>query len=275
MEKPHHIPFQTMDGSLVSGLFVKQIGGDSHGAMKRMPHRDDYYMLAFITGGHAELSIDFNNLEISAGKAVIISPSQVHSPSGATNDVCGWLMGISSEHFTPHEVELTAKYALNPTPIRLPDSVVDDIDSLFKMLTRYSDNYQVAKTLAMAIKSLVIFYVDIGVASICDRYMVIALGLKNLLATKLVEVKSPSAYAAMMNISELYLNEAVKAVTGLNVSTFIRCQIILTAKRQLAYTSLSAKQVAIALGYDDYAYFSKIFKKETGLSPTQYRKNLK
>lgn len=51
MEKPHHIPFQTMEGCLVSGLFVKQIGGDSHGAMKRMPHRDDYYMIAFITGG--------------------------------------------------------------------------------------------------------------------------------------------------------------------------------------------------------------------------------
>lgn len=71
-------------------------------------------------------------------------------------------MGISSEHFTPHEVELTAEICLNPTPIRLPDSVVDDIDRLFEMLTRYSDNYQVAKTLAMAIKSLVLFYVDIG-----------------------------------------------------------------------------------------------------------------
>ena len=105
--------------------------------------------------------------------------------------------------------------------------------------------------------------------------MAIVLGLKNLLAAKLTAEKSPSAYAAMMNISELYLNEAVKAVTGLNVSTFIRCQVILTAKRQLAYTSLSAQQVAISLGYDDYAYFSKIFKKETGLSPTQYRKNLK
>lgn len=275
MEKPHHIPFQTMDGSLVSGLFVKQIGGDSHGAMKRMPHRDDYYMIAFITGGDADLSVDFNNLKISAGSAIIISPSQVHSPSSATNDVCGWLMGISSEYFTPHEVELTAKYALNPTPIRLPDGVVDDIDRLFEMLTRYSDNYQVAKALAMVIKGLVLFHVDIEVASINDRYMAIVLGLKNLLAARLTAEKSPSAYAAMMNISELYLNEAVKAVTGLNVSTFIRCQVVLTAKRQLAYTSLSAQQVAIALGYDDYAYFSKIFKKETGLSPTQYRKNLK
>ncbi len=264
-----------MDGSLVSGLFVKQIGGDSHGAMKRMPHRDDYYMIAFITGGDADLSVDFNNLKISAGSAIIISPSQVHSPSGATNDVCGWLMGISSEYFTPHEVELTAKYALNPTPIRLPDGVVDDIDRLFEMLTRYSDNYQVAKALAMVIKGLVLFHVDTEVASINDRYVAIVLGLKNLLAAKLTAEKSPSAYAAMMNISELYLNEAVKAVTGLNVSTFIRCQVILTAKRQLAYTSLSAQQVAIALGYDDYAYFSKIFKKETGLSPTQYRKNLK
>ena len=40
----------------------------------------------------------------------------------------------------------------------------------------------------------------------------------------------------------------------------------------LLYTSLNIKEIAINLGFDDYAYFTRLFTKVTGLSPTSYRK---
>jgi AraC-like DNA-binding protein len=46
----------------------------------------------------------------------------------------------------------------------------------------------------------------------------------------------------------------------------------LRAKRMLIYTSLNIKEIAINLGFDDYAYFTRLFTKATGLSPTSYRK---
>ena len=79
----------------------------------------------------------------------------------------------------------------------------------------------------------------------------------------------------MLNISEVYLNEAVKGATGLSVGAYIRNRSIIQARRQLAYTSMSVKEIAFALGYNDYAYFSKLFKKSVGKSPMEYRKNLK
>lgn len=87
--------------------------------------------------------------------------------------------------------------------------------------------------------------------------------------------KSPSAYAAMMNISEVYLNEAVKGATGLSAGAYIRHMVIIKARRQLAYSTLSSKEIAYSLGYNDYAYFSKLFRKTVGMSPSDYRKNLK
>ena len=96
-----------------------------------------------------------------------------------------------------------------------------------------------------------------------------------MLTTELKREKSPSAYAGMLNITEGYLNEAVRRVTGMNVSAYIRSQVVTEAKRELMYTSLSAKEIAYSLGYDDYVYFSKLFKKAAGVSPVEYRKNLK
>lgn len=79
----------------------------------------------------------------------------------------------------------------------------------------------------------------------------------------------------MLNISEVYLNEAVKNATGLSASGCIRSQVIIEAKRMLAYTDLTPSEIAMELGYTDYSYFSRLFKKETAQSPIEFRKNLK
>lgn len=110
---------------------------------------------------------------------------------------------------------------------------------------------------------------------VSGRYMSITVRLRKLLDTHLTSEKSPAVYASMLNISEVYLNEAVKGATGLSAGAYIRGRVVVQAMRQLAYTSMSAKEIAYSLGYDDYSYFSKLFKKRVGKSPTDYRKNLK
>ena len=46
---------------------------------------------------------------------------------------------------------------------------------------------------------------------------------------------------------------------------------MLRARLQLASTSLPVKDIAASLGYSDFSYFSRIFRKETLLTPLQYR----
>ena len=78
----------------------------------------------------------------------------------------------------------------------------------------------------------------------------------------------------MLNVSRVYLNEAVKAVTGVSAGEFIRSHAVLSAKRMLVHTDLDINQIAEELGYDDTSYFSRMFKKETGLTPSEFRENL-
>ena len=143
------------------------------------------------------------------------------------------------------------------------------------MLERYESDVTVTVALAAAIKSLVLSSLGSSAGKAPGRYRAITLRLQKLLDTHLRVKKSPAAYASMLNISEVYLNEAVKGATGLSVGAYIRSRVMLQARRQLSYTSLTSKEIAYNLGYDDYAFFSKLFRKCVGKSPSEYRKNLK
>ena len=104
------------------------------------------------------------------------------------------------------------------------------------------------------------------------RHIEITLAFKELLSKELHVEKRISHYAKSLHISPVYLNEAIKSIAGISVSKYIQIELMLRAKRMLIYTSLNIKEIAINLGFDDYAYFTRLFTKATGLSPTSYRK---
>jgi AraC-like DNA-binding protein len=95
------------------------------------------------------------------------------------------------------------------------------------------------------------------------------------LEQKFIETKSPSDYARALHISTPYLNECVRDVTGFPVSYHIQQRVILEAKRLLYHSNKTVKEIAAELGYDDHAYFSRVFTKITGMTALAFRnKNL-
>ncbi|MCD8194276.1 MAG: helix-turn-helix domain-containing protein [Tannerellaceae bacterium] len=56
------------------------------------------------------------------------------------------------------------------------------------------------------------------------------------------------------------------------MSDWIQYEIILQAKRLLYYTTMNIKEIAHTLGYEDHAYFTRLFTKVADMSPGQFRK---
>ncbi|PHR46006.1 MAG: hypothetical protein COA32_12235 [Fluviicola sp.] len=83
------------------------------------------------------------------------------------------------------------------------------------------------------------------------------------------EMKKVKDYAAELNISEKKLNEIVSSKSGHSCSQIIYNQIILEAKRLLR-TNISTKETAYSLSFDDPGHFSKFFKNQTGVSPSDF-----
>ena len=94
---------------------------------------------------------------------------------------------------------------------------------------------------------------------------------RRLLFQEFRNLKKVKDYASLLNVSEKSLNEMVKKNTGKSASTIIYDQVIMEAKR-LLQTSISAKEAAYNLNFDDPAHFSKFFKNQTGISPSEFQK---
>lgn len=79
------------------------------------------------------------------------------------------------------------------------------------------------------------------------------------------------AYADALSVSQSQLARACRRLTGRSPAALINARLILEAQRNLHYTEASAAQIAIDLGFQDPAYFSRFFKRITGLTPLAYR----
>lgn len=80
--------------------------------------------------------------------------------------------------------------------------------------------------------------------------------------------------AKKYGISISHLSGLLKEELQLSFSEYIASKRIQKAKELLAEERLSIEDIAEQVGYSDYFYFTKVFKKNTGISPSKYRKNL-
>ncbi len=94
----------------------------------------------------------------------------------------------------------------------------------------------------------------------------------NTINLNLSDQLSPKSLAAMYYISPSYLSSLFKQDTGTTLTDFINTQRIQRAANLLSTTEQNISVVAEQVGILDVNYFTKMFKKSMGSTPTQYRR---
>ena len=96
---------------------------------------------------------------------------------------------------------------------------------------------------------------------------------KQLIEENFTKEKNVSPYAEMLNMNPSCLNELAKRTTGITAGELIRNRVIDETKKLLYSSPMSGKEIAYELGFDDPAYFSRFFKKYTGITLKEFRDN--
>lgn len=80
-----------------------------------------------------------------------------------------------------------------------------------------------------------------------------------------------SSIADTMCTSVSTINRKTKNITGMPIATYVRTRRILKAKQLLTSTDKSISEIEISCGFNTPGHFSRIFKAETGMAPSEYR----
>lgn len=86
---------------------------------------------------------------------------------------------------------------------------------------------------------------------------------------------SAADFARLLFIHSRHLTDTVKRTTGRSPCDFMEERFMNEAQKMLRETSLSIADIGIRLGWNDPSNFTKFFKNMSGITPLQYRKNLK
>lgn len=76
-----------------------------------------------------------------------------------------------------------------------------------------------------------------------------------------------------MSISQRYLSDMLRSLTGQNTQQYLHEKLIEKAKEKLSTTTLSVSEIAYELGFEHPQSFSKLFKSKTNVSPLTYRQS--
>jgi AraC family transcriptional activator of pobA len=104
-----------------------------------------------------------------------------------------------------------------------------------------------------------------------ERALVHVRRLRALVEARFREQPALAVLAGEIGITPTQLNRACHQVLGHSALGVLHARLMLEAQRDLAYTTLSIKQIALGLGFGDAAYFTRFFAREAGMTPTAWR----
>lgn len=236
------------------------------------PNRHTFYEIVFIIKGEGTHYIDSEVYNIQKGALYLLSPSQVHYWN-QKNELKAYILRFDKSIFQ-NQTFFNNILLSQTNYIQLNNKNFKNIKRQLKVISKEFKRNKPLKVFAL--KSLLeVLLISIQRLISKPTYTRIENNLLKAL-NKCIEdnkykTETSKFYAKEIGVDLKTLNTTIKDITGLSSGKYIRTKTIVEAKRLLLYTNLTSNEISYKLGFVDSAYFSRFFKRETSLSPKEFK----
>lgn len=248
------------------------------------PHQHDFEELIVGIKGRLEHFIDFKSTTIRAPFVSFVTRGKIHRVVPGTEDgICQmWVLRFKSEFIAETTFQLYAHYHDHANVALQHGSCFDRLVTVCEMIS--GEMQQAAPDLAVVRHFLSALFTMIeserrktevgGAGSLSNQNTT----FKNFLAILEENFHRPEGvefYAEKLFMSPRNLNLICNQILQKSVSEIIETRKLIEAKNLLTTTDKTVAEIGFDLGYNEKAYFTTVFKKKSGQTPTEFREEMR
>ena len=260
--------------------------------IKNEPIIFDFYKISFVKNFNGFIQIGNTKFEGKNGVLHFVEPKQVYT-CNSTNPWKGFEILIHSDIFNKHFSHKNIStydffsYEVNETLLLAKEEeilVSNLLEMTWNEFHNSNDNFSIP---------IILSYIS-TLLNLTERFYARQFEIRKKLNNQLsssffdllktyyfkrsdTEIKKPTVqyFANKLNVTPNYLSGTIKHHSGKSALTIIHDFVIEEAKNQLTTSNKAVSEISYQLGFEYPNYFSRLFKRKTDLSPTEFRKSVK
>lgn len=253
------------------------------------PHVHNFYEILWFQEGEGCHTVDFVEYKIRPNTFFFLSPGQIHNfdPTADKSSYKGLAIKMCTDFLRDEEcsdntmLKYNAFHTFDTSPyMYVEDSVAKELLSIVAMMESEAAHRGQFGNIDILKSLLRIFLVKIqrygvqeGGVQLDSRKSshLLFVRFRQLVDRKFRTLHTVQQYADALNVALRTLGKSVSECSGRSPLSFINDRIILEAKRLVRHSNLMIKEIAYELGFEDPSYFVKLFKRQTGYLPSDFR----
>ena len=271
-----------LDNPHFNDFYIHDLSKDTYKLKLPLPpHKKTVNDFILITSGAMTKSSGIDTYEVTENAIFVLPVGQITTTINISKDLTGFYCHFSDNFISNSKSQIDIHNQLpfwewlnNP----IQNLEKENVEILLSLLNRIEHIYNNQQNNELIKCYLLTFLTELknihksNPKSSINATQRIAFDFKYILSKHIKESHEVDFYAKKLNISPNHLNRCVKEVFEKSTTELIAEMLTLEAKVLLFQPSISISEVSYSIGFDDPSYFGRFFKKQTGQTPTEFRK---